>query len=52
MASMFPSLRGRVDLAFEDPAAADLKRCDLVFFATPNGIAMQQARRFSKRACG
>ncbi len=43
VASMFPSLRGRVDLAFEDPAAADLKQCDLVFFATPNGIAMQQA---------
>ena len=43
VAKMFPSLRGRVDLKFEDPAVADLKRCDLVFFATPNGIAMQQA---------
>jgi N-acetyl-gamma-glutamyl-phosphate reductase len=41
---MFPSLRGRVDLAFTDPARADLKSCDVVFFATPNGIAMQQAR--------
>ncbi len=44
VAEMFPSLRGWVDLAFSDPAKADLKQCDVVFFATPNGIAMQQAR--------
>ncbi len=43
VAEMFPNLRGHVDLAFEDPAKADLKGCDAVFFATPNGIAMQQA---------
>lgn len=43
VAEMFPSLRGRVDLKFEDPATANLKACDLVFFATPNGVAMQQA---------
>lgn len=42
VAGMFPSLRGSVDLAFVAPDAADLKACDLVFFATPNGIAMQQ----------
>lgn len=41
---MFPSLRGYVDLAFTDPAQADLQACDVVFFATPNGIAMQQTR--------
>jgi N-acetyl-gamma-glutamyl-phosphate reductase len=41
---MFPSLRGRIDLPFTDPAKADLEGCDVVFFATPNGIAMQQAR--------
>lgn len=44
VADMFPSLRGRVDLKFSDPKDAPLDRCDLVFFATPNGIAMQQAR--------
>ncbi len=44
VAEMFPSLRGWVDLAFSDPAKADLKQCGVVFFATPNGIAMQQAR--------
>lgn len=43
VADMFPSLRGRVGLKFEDPATADLKGCDVVFFATPNGVAMQQA---------
>ncbi len=44
VAEMFPSLRGRVDLAFATPDEAPLKQCDVVFFATPNGIAMQQAR--------
>jgi N-acetyl-gamma-glutamyl-phosphate reductase len=41
---MFPSLRGYVNLAFTDPAKSNLGECDVVFFATPNGIAMQQTR--------
>jgi N-acetyl-gamma-glutamyl-phosphate reductase len=45
VAAMFPNLRGYVDLAFTDPAQANLSECDVVFFATPNGIAMQQARQ-------
>lgn len=44
VAEMFPSLRGRVSLAFTTPDEAPLKSCDVVFFATPNGIAMQQTR--------
>ena len=44
VAEMFPSLRGYVNLKFSDPAQVDLSGCDVVFFATPNGIAMQQAR--------
>jgi len=44
VADYFPSLRGRYDLAFSDPAKAPLKGCDVVFFATPNGVAMSQAR--------
>lgn len=40
---MFPSLRGRIGLKFVTPQEAALDRCDVVFFATPNGIAMQQA---------
>ena len=43
VADMFPSLRGRIGLGFVDPKAADLEHCDIVFFATPNGIAMNQA---------
>lgn len=43
VADMFPSLRRRVALHFSDPADAPLHDCDLVFFATPNGIAMKQA---------
>ena len=44
VADMFPSLRGRVSLKFSDPATSPLADCDVVFFATPNGVAMQQAR--------
>ncbi len=44
VADLFPSLRGRVDVAFSTPEDAPLKRCDVVFFATPNGVAMQQSR--------
>jgi len=43
VADMYPSLRGRVDLAFTDPSTAPLKDCDVVFFATPHGVAMAQA---------
>lgn len=43
VSDMFPSLRGRVALKFSDPKDAPLGACDVVFFATPNGIAMQQA---------
>ncbi|MES2299709.1 MAG: N-acetyl-gamma-glutamyl-phosphate reductase [Pseudomonadota bacterium] len=43
VADMFPSLRGHVDLAFSSPDKADLKQCDVVFFATPHGVAMAQA---------
>jgi N-acetyl-gamma-glutamyl-phosphate reductase len=45
VAEMFPSLRGRVDLAFSDPATASLDTCDVVFFATPHGVAMEAAPR-------
>jgi N-acetyl-gamma-glutamyl-phosphate reductase len=41
---MFPSLRGRVDLAFTEPKGETLRGCDVVFFATPNGVAMGEAR--------
>src|SRR3954471_14826286 len=44
VSAMFPSLRGHVDLAFSVPDAKVLATCDVVFFATPHGVAMQEAR--------
>ena len=44
VAEMFPSLRGSVALKFVDPKEAGLAKCDIVFFATPNGIAMTEAQ--------
>jgi N-acetyl-gamma-glutamyl-phosphate reductase len=41
--SLFPHLRGRVDLQFTEPDPGRLGECDLVVFATPNGTAMQMA---------
>jgi N-acetyl-gamma-glutamyl-phosphate reductase len=44
VSAVFPSLRGRVALAFAAPGDAPLQGCDVVFFATPNGVAMKEAR--------
>ena len=44
VAEMFPSLRGFVSLAFSAPEKTALHECDVVFFATPHGVAMSQAR--------
>ncbi|WP_250656509.1 N-acetyl-gamma-glutamyl-phosphate reductase [Alkalimarinus coralli] len=38
----YPNLRGRLDLPFTEPDVNKLAACDLVFFATPNGVAMKQ----------
>ena len=40
---MFPSLRGHSDLCFSDLDIEALKDCDVVFFATPHGVAMKYA---------
>jgi N-acetyl-gamma-glutamyl-phosphate reductase len=42
--ALFPSLRGHYDLVFEAPEDAALHACDVVFFATPHGVAMNSAR--------
>lgn len=44
VAEMYPSLRGKVDLRFQTPESAGLDQCDVVFFATPHGVAMSQAQ--------
>jgi len=48
---MYPSLRHQPAigaLAFSDPAEARLGDCELVFFATPHGVAMSQAPELVK----
>jgi len=44
VADLFPSLRGHIDLAFTEPDPKALAGCDVVFSATPNGVAMTHAR--------
>lgn len=44
VADTYPSLRGRVSLKFSAPDKTKLTDCNVVFFATPHGVAMAQAR--------
>ena len=46
--AMFPNLRGYIDIQFSDPSTDALAECDLVFFATPNGIAMNHVPELLK----
>ncbi|MBT8419968.1 MAG: N-acetyl-gamma-glutamyl-phosphate reductase [Gammaproteobacteria bacterium] len=48
---VFPNLRGHVDTAFSEPNTQALAECDLVFFATPNGTAMQHAPALLDAGC-
>ncbi len=41
VSALYPNLRGHLDIEFSEPDVSTLKNCDLVFFATPNGIAMK-----------
>ncbi len=40
----FGSLRGQVKLRFSDLGDPALRQCEVVFFATPHGVAMNQAQ--------
>ncbi len=44
VSDVYPNLRGRINLVFSEPTLEAYKNCDLVFFATPNAIAMLQAQ--------
>lgn len=44
VADLFPSLRGFSELSFTEPTPASFAGCDVVFSATPNGIAMTYAQ--------
>ena len=39
VADLFPSLRGHLDLQFSEPDPGRLNESDVVFFATPHGVA-------------
>ncbi len=39
---LYPNLRGHIDQCFTEPDVETLSQCDIVFFATPNGVAMKQ----------
>ncbi len=41
VSARYGNLSGQVDLTFVEPELSVLTACDLVFFATPNGVAMQ-----------
>lgn len=43
VADMYPNLRGHYDLAYSVPDVERLAQCDVVFFATPHGVAMSMA---------
>lgn len=49
VADLFPNLRGYIDVEFSAPDQSALADCDLVFFATPNGIAMDMAEQLLGR---
>ncbi len=49
VAEMYPNLRGHVDLRFSVPDLDQLAGCDLVFFATPHGVAMEMAPQLMER---
>lgn len=49
VAEMFPNLRGHYDLAYSVPDVERLAQCDLVFFATPHGVAMSMAPELVER---
>lgn len=42
VSDLFPNLRGKVNLCFTEPTVDSYKNCDLVFFATPNAVAMHE----------
>jgi len=49
VADLYPSLRGHVNLAFVEPDIDQLGECDIVFFATPHGVAQVTVPDLMKR---
>ena len=51
VAELYPSLRGRVNIAYTDPQDGALNDCELVFFATPHGTSMHQVPALLEAGC-
>jgi len=49
VADMYPNLRGHHDITFTVPDVDRLAACDVVFFATPHGVAMSMAPELVER---
>ena len=49
VADLFPSLRGHYDLRFSEPDPDQLAEADVVFFATPHGVAQAMVPEILKR---
>lgn len=49
VADLYPNLRGVVDLAFSLPDVDQLCKCDVVFFATPHGVAQSMVADILQR---
>ncbi len=47
VAEMFPNLRSYTDICFSEPEASALTDCDVVFFATPHGVAQSMMAEFA-----
>lgn len=49
VADLYPSLRGIIDLTFSLPDVDLLAQCDVVFFATPHGVAQSMVASILER---
>ncbi len=48
---LMPSLAGALENEFREPDEERLRRCDVVLFATPNGVAMDAAPGLLRAGC-
>jgi N-acetyl-gamma-glutamyl-phosphate reductase len=48
VAELYPNLRGHLDLVFVEPDIEQLGTCDVVFFATPHGVAQSMMAALMK----
>lgn len=42
VSDLFPNLRAQCHLHYTEPELSQLKACEIIFFATPHGVAMHQ----------